>query len=81
MKKHRIALQDAIHLGRRVLICPSVKAEESEDREIRPNELRNKMARKTFPVIALPKLRQVIIDQGALIVHPRDRLRQTTPLK
>jgi 3-isopropylmalate/(R)-2-methylmalate dehydratase small subunit len=73
----RIFLQNAINLGLRTVICPMIIAEEGDELEINFDEVFNKTTRKSFPILALPKSRQAIIDAGGLIPYTRARLLQT----
>ena len=74
----RIFLQNAINLGLRIVLCPTIQAEEGDELEISSSEVVNKTTAKPFPVIPLPKSRQSIIDAGGLIPYTRHRLLETT---
>jgi 3-isopropylmalate/(R)-2-methylmalate dehydratase small subunit len=67
----RIFLQNAINLGLHMVICPTVEAKEGEELEMRGSELLNRSTGKSFPIVALPKARQAIIDAGGLIPYTR----------
>ena len=71
----RIFLQNAINLGLRTVICPTIEADEGNEIEVDENEVVNLTTGKHFPVIPLPKARQAIIDAGGLIAYTRQRLR------
>ena len=60
-----------------MVICPAIEANEGDELEITADQVINKTSGKSFPIIALPKARQVIIDAGGLIPFARklrDRL-------
>jgi 3-isopropylmalate/(R)-2-methylmalate dehydratase small subunit len=70
----RIFLQNAINVGLRTVICPSVEAIEGDDVEVGATEVVNRTSGKTFPVLPLPRARQVIVDAGGLIPYARTLL-------
>jgi 3-isopropylmalate/(R)-2-methylmalate dehydratase small subunit len=70
----RIFLQNSINVGLRMLICPGIEAGEGDELEIGDGEVRNLTTGKSFPVEALPKSRQAIIDAGGLIPFVRELL-------
>jgi 3-isopropylmalate/(R)-2-methylmalate dehydratase small subunit len=70
----RIFLQNSINLGLRTVVCPTIEANEGEDLEITATEVVNQTSGKRFPVMALPKSRQAILDAGGLISYTRQRL-------
>lgn len=67
----RIFLQNAINLGLNMVICPTVEANEGDELEVREGILVNRTSGKSFPIVPLPKARQVIIDAGGLIPYTR----------
>ncbi len=67
----RIFLQNAINLGLNMVICPTVEAGEGDELEVRGSDLLNRTTGKSFPIVALPKARQAIIDAGGLIPYTR----------
>jgi 3-isopropylmalate/(R)-2-methylmalate dehydratase small subunit len=67
----RIFLQNAINLGLRMVICPTVEAREGDELEIGEGRVLNRTTGKAFPVAALPRARQAIIDAGGLIPYTR----------
>ena len=69
-------LQNAINLGLRMVVCPSLEATEGDELEITATDVVNKTSGKTFPSTTLPKSRQAIIDAGGLIPFTRQRLLQ-----
>lgn len=70
----RIFLQNAINLGLKMVICPTIEANEGDELEITADHVMNKTTGKSFPIVALPKARQVIIDAGGLIPFTRKLL-------
>jgi 3-isopropylmalate dehydratase small subunit len=70
----RIFLQNAINLGLRVVPCPTIEASEGDELEITAAGVINKKLGRQFPVLALPKSRQAILDAGGLIGYTRSRL-------
>ncbi len=67
----RIFLQNSINLGLNMVICPTVEAGEGDELEVRGSDLVNRTTGKSFPIVALPKARQAIIDAGGLIPYTR----------
>ena len=76
----RIFLQNAINLGLRVVSCPTIEANLGDELEITVAAVLNRSSGKDFPVIALPKSRQAIIDAGGLIPYNRQRVLDTVPI-
>jgi len=70
----RIFLQNAINLGLRVIICPTIEAEEGHELTLEPMEVVNVTTGKRFPIQPLPPARQAIIDAGGLSPYPRQRM-------
>jgi len=70
----RIFLQNAINLGLRVVMCPTIEANEGDELEVGEAEVVNRTSGASFPVVPLPKSRQAIIDAGGLIAYTRQRL-------
>jgi 3-isopropylmalate/(R)-2-methylmalate dehydratase small subunit len=70
----RIFLQNSINVGLRMVICPALEAEEGDELEIRATEVVNRTRGNAFPIVALPKARQAIIDAGGLIPYTRELL-------
>jgi 3-isopropylmalate/(R)-2-methylmalate dehydratase small subunit len=68
----RIFLQNAINLGLRVVICPTIDATEGDELEISTTSVKTRTA--SYPVEPLPASRQAIIDAGGLISFTRRRL-------
>lgn len=73
----RIFMQNAINLGLRLVVCPSIDAAEGDDLEIAADGIVNKTAGKTFATEPMPKARQAIIDAGGLIPYTRRRLMES----
>ena len=69
----RIFLQNAINLGLRIVICPTIEAELGDELEVEGREVVNRTSGKRFPIEALPRSRQAIIDAGGLIAYTRKR--------
>jgi len=67
----RIFLQNAINLGLRMIICPTVEAGEADELMLNGGTLVNRTTGKSFPIVSLPKARQAIIDAGGLIPYTR----------
>jgi 3-isopropylmalate/(R)-2-methylmalate dehydratase small subunit len=70
----RIFLQNAINLGLRVVMCPTIQASEGDELEVGETEVVNRTSGARFPVVPLPKSRQAIIDAGGLIAYTRQKL-------
>ena len=67
----RIFLQNAVNLGLRTVICPTIEASEGDELDITPTEVVNRTTARRFPVVALPPARQAIVDAGGLIPYTR----------
>lgn len=74
----RIFLQNGINLGLRMVICPTLEAEEGDLLAFRDGGVVNGRSGISYPVVPLPKARQAIIDAGGLIPYTR-RLLLTKP--
>jgi 3-isopropylmalate/(R)-2-methylmalate dehydratase small subunit len=72
----RIFLQNAINLGLRTVICPSVAASEGDELDVEPSEVVNRTTGQHFPIVPLPEARQAIVDAGGLIPYARKKLLQ-----
>jgi 3-isopropylmalate/(R)-2-methylmalate dehydratase small subunit len=70
----RIFLQNSINLGLRVVICPTVEANEGDEMEVTADHVINKTSGKTFDQVKLPAARKGIMDAGGLIPYTRARL-------
>jgi 3-isopropylmalate/(R)-2-methylmalate dehydratase small subunit len=76
----RIFLQNAINLGLRTVICPTIEASEGDELEVDAGMVVNKTTGRRFPSVPLPEARQAIVDAGGLIPYARQKLveRQVT---
>ncbi len=70
----RIFLQNAINLGLRVVTCPTLEANESDELEVTTTSVLNKTMGKEYSIVPLPQSRQAIIDAGGLIPFTRKRM-------
>jgi len=70
----RIFLQNAINLGLRVVMCPTIEAGVGDELEVGDEEVVNRTSGTRYPVVPLPRSRQAIIDAGGLISFTRSRL-------
>jgi len=70
----RIFLQNAINLGLRTVICPTIEASEGDELELVPGEVVNQTTGRRFPTIPLPEARQAIVSAGGLIPYARKKL-------
>jgi 3-isopropylmalate/(R)-2-methylmalate dehydratase small subunit len=70
----RIFLQNAINVGLRTVICPTLEAAEGHELEIHRAEVVNRTTGKRFPIVPLPPARQAIVDAGGLIAYVRQAL-------
>ena len=67
----RIFLQNSINVGLKMVICPTIEAAEGDELELTGAAVMNRTSGKSFPIVALPKARQAIIDAGGLIPYAR----------
>jgi 3-isopropylmalate/(R)-2-methylmalate dehydratase small subunit len=67
----RIFLQNSINLGLRMVICPTIEAEEGHELDVQADRIVNRTTGREFPVIPMPKSRQAIIDAGGLIAYTK----------
>jgi len=70
----RIFFQNAINLGLRIVICPTIEANEGDELEIGATEVVNRTSGARFAVTPLSGARQAIVDAGGLIAYTRKRL-------
>ena len=75
----RIFLQNAINLGLRVVTCPTLEANESDELEVTTTSVLNKTMGKEYSIVPLPQSRQAIIDAGGLIPFTRKRVLEKAP--
>jgi 3-isopropylmalate/(R)-2-methylmalate dehydratase small subunit len=74
----RIFLQNAVNLGLKTIVCPSLEASEKDSLEITSTHVRNTATGKSCPIVPLPKARQDITNAGGLIPYTRKRLLERT---
>ena len=70
----RIFLQNAVNLGLRTIVCPTIEASEGDDLDVRADAVVNKTTGRSFPIERLPAARQAIVDAGGLIPYARKKL-------
>jgi 3-isopropylmalate/(R)-2-methylmalate dehydratase small subunit len=70
----RIFLQNAINLGLKIVICPTIEARVGDVLEIGAGGVKNKKTGERYATMPLPASRQAIIDAGGLIAYTRRRL-------
>jgi 3-isopropylmalate/(R)-2-methylmalate dehydratase small subunit len=70
----RIFLQNAVNLGLRTVICPSIEANEGDVIGFEDGEVVNRTTGERFATRPLPAARQAIVDAGGLIPYARARL-------
>jgi 3-isopropylmalate/(R)-2-methylmalate dehydratase small subunit len=73
----RIFLQNAVNLGLRTVVSPSIEASEGDELEISATEVRNRTTDRRFAIEPLPPARQAIVDAGGLIPYARALLMTT----
>ena len=67
----RIFLQNSINVGLKMVICPTIEAEEGDELDVTDGQVVNRTSGKSFAIEPLPKARQAIIDAGGLIPYAR----------
>lgn len=67
----RIFLQNGINLGLRMVICPTLEANEGNLLEVGDKAVTNRASGMSYPIVPLPQARQAIIDAGGLIPYTR----------
>jgi 3-isopropylmalate/(R)-2-methylmalate dehydratase small subunit len=70
----RIFMQNAVNLGLRLVICPTVDAKLGDDLESTAGKVVNRTTGKEFPIVAFPPAKQAIIDASGLIAYARKKL-------
>jgi 3-isopropylmalate/(R)-2-methylmalate dehydratase small subunit len=70
----RIFLHNAVNLGLVVVVAPGIEAAEGDDLELTPGEVLNTTTGRRFPVVALPRARQAIVEAGGLVAYTRRRI-------
>ena len=67
----RIFLQNAINVGLRTVICPTITADVGDELEIGQAAIKNLTKGAEHPIVPLPRARQAIVDAGGLIPYAR----------
>jgi 3-isopropylmalate/(R)-2-methylmalate dehydratase small subunit len=70
----RIFLQNAVNLGLRVVVCPTIEGEEGNELEIQDRQIYNRTREKLYPITPMPKARQEIMEAGGLIAFVKKKL-------
>jgi 3-isopropylmalate/(R)-2-methylmalate dehydratase small subunit len=70
----RIFLQNSINVGLRMVICPTIEANEGDQLEIGATSVTNTTTGARFETVPLPAARQAIVDAGGLIPYARTLL-------
>jgi len=70
----RIFMQNAINLGLRLVVAPGITAAVGDDLVIESDRVLNNTSGAMFPIEALPRARQAIVDSGGLIAYTRKRM-------
>lgn len=70
----RIFFQNAVNLGLKLVICPTLEGDEGDELEVTEAEVINHSKGKRFPIVPLPAARKAIIEAGGLIAYTRQRL-------
>jgi 3-isopropylmalate/(R)-2-methylmalate dehydratase small subunit len=70
----RIFLQNSINLGLKVVICPSLEAEEGQELAFTDDAVVNAATGKRYEQIQMPEARRAIMEAGGLIAFTRKRL-------
>ncbi len=67
----RIFFQNAVNVGLRLIICPTIEAAEGDELEFTPDAVVNSTSGKSYPIEPLPPARQAIVDAGGLVPYVR----------
>lgn len=67
----RIFLQNAVNLGLRTIVCPTIDAREGDDLELGEDEVFNRTTGTHHVIVPLPPARQAIVNAGGLIPYAR----------
>jgi 3-isopropylmalate/(R)-2-methylmalate dehydratase small subunit len=70
----RIFLQNAINVGLRTIMCPTIEAADGDELTLAADGITNLRTGARFAVTPLPAARQAIIDAGGLIPYVRTLL-------
>jgi len=71
----RIFLQNSINLGLKVVLCPTIEANQGDELEITGDQVVNRTTGKVFAQVRMPAARQGIMDAGGLIPYTRTLLK------
>ena len=72
----RIFLQNAINVGLRTVVCPTIDAAEGDEIEVAATVVTNLRNGRSFPTVPLPAARQAIVDAGGLVPYARALVRR-----
>lgn len=75
----RIFLQNAINLGLRTIICPTIEASEGDELELAGDAVVNRTTGRRYAIVPLPAARQAIVDAGGLINYARELVKAERP--
>lgn len=67
----RIFLQNAVNLGLRTCVCPTIEASEGDVIEVAGTEVINRTTGRRFAIVPLPPTRQAIVNAGGLVPYAR----------
>ena len=70
----RIFFQNAVNLGLRLVICPTIEATEGDELEFTGGEVIDMTTGRSFPIEPLPPARQAIVNAGGLVPYVRMRV-------
>jgi 3-isopropylmalate/(R)-2-methylmalate dehydratase small subunit len=70
----RIFLQNAVNLGLKILVCPTLETEEGDVLEMTADQVINQSTQTSYPLQPLPASRRAVIEAGGLIPYTRERL-------
>jgi 3-isopropylmalate/(R)-2-methylmalate dehydratase small subunit len=70
----RIFLQNAVNLGLKILVCPTLEANEGDELMVAGEQVLNITTDRGYDLQPLPAARRAIIDAGGLIPYTRARL-------
>jgi 3-isopropylmalate/(R)-2-methylmalate dehydratase small subunit len=71
----RIFLQNAVNLGLRLIICPTISARVGDELLVSASHVDNRRSGERFATMPLPASRQAILDAGGLVPFTRQRLK------
>ena len=67
----RIFLQNAVNVGLRTVVCPTLEVAEGDELALAPTVVTNLRNGRRFPAVPLPAARQAIVDAGGLVPYAR----------